>query len=233
MRGRRIPRTGVSTSVDTQRLAAAVRGEGVDTRIWCSLAIVTSVIVDSAQGCFAEVYLTPSGDTFTARIAGAYAGNGFGLWCPLDVDDEVVVVAPSGKPEEGLVVSHRLWSAADPPATEMVSDPTDLLLRTKKGVKARVISGDELYLQTDPSTGGDLRVDAGNSKDVVVNGGTDAVARVGDTTKNGTLSGTVMVAGSPVAVQFTYVEPDGSTVGPSASAALVGEITSGAANFKG
>lgn len=63
-------------------------------------------------------------------------------------------------------------------------------------------------------------------------GGAQSVARVGDSTGNGTLTGTVLVASAPVPVQFTYVpQGGGAPVGPGPSATLGGKITSGNPNF--
>jgi hypothetical protein len=146
MKTRRLPRA--RPSIDTQRLGEAVRGE-VDTRIWSSLAIVRSVAVDKTHGSFAEVTLTPSGDTFTVRVGARYAGNGFGEWGPLAADDEVLVLFPSGHPEEGGIVTERLWSQADPPPPEAVKNPDDWLLRTKPGAGARMIADKDLLLQSE------------------------------------------------------------------------------------
>jgi hypothetical protein len=79
--------------------------------------------------------------------------------------------------------------------------------------------------------GCEIKID-GN--DVTVNGGSANVGRVGDAVDAGSLSGTVMVAGAAVAVQFTYIPAGaGSPVGPGPTAALnSGQISAGAAHFK-
>ena len=77
---------------------------------------------------------------------------------------------------------------------------------------------------------GNVTIDAGSAKDVIVNGGGDQVARKGDSVDGGTVTGTV-TAGT---VNFIYTPSGGAPGAPSATLALVGgKITSGADHFKG
>ena len=80
--------------------------------------------------------------THQPLVAPDYAGDGFGFYTPIEVDDEVVVVAPSGDPAEGLVVARRLWSAADPPPQEAIDHPADVLLHVKAGASIRIVVSD-------------------------------------------------------------------------------------------
>lgn len=130
----------VTGTLDTGRLGAALRGPGMDTRIWVSLAIVKAVHVDAEEGVFVDVLCVPLRHTGTARLGCEYAGSGFGMYAPLEVDDEVLVEAPSGDPDEGLVVTRRLHSASDPPPSEVVDHPEDVLLVVKPGRTVRIVT---------------------------------------------------------------------------------------------
>lgn len=132
-------RTRVSRTMDVGRLAQAVSRPGIDPRIWSSLAIVTAVNVDPEHGPLVDVQMIPTNSLGTARVGAEYAGNGFGVYAPIVVDDEVVVEAPSGDPAEGLVVMRRLWSAADPPPVEAVDYPEDLLIHVQDGKTIRIV----------------------------------------------------------------------------------------------
>lgn len=135
-------RTRVSPAPDIARIGAALARPGMDPRIWVSLAIIRAVNLDSQHGPFADVVLLPSQLKATARLGAAYAGPGFGLYLPVEVDDEVKVEAPSGDPAEGLVVTERMWSPAAPPPQEAIDHPTDLVLHVESGRTFRIsVSG--------------------------------------------------------------------------------------------
>lgn len=125
--------------MDIARMARALQVPGSDPRLWISLAIVTRVELDSAEGYFADVTLVPSMEDETARVGAPYAGSGFGEHIPVEVDDEVLVKAPSGDPDEGLVVTYRLHSPADLPPSEAVDNPTDHVLVEKAARDYRVV----------------------------------------------------------------------------------------------
>lgn len=93
-------------------------------------------------------------------------------------------------------------------------------------------AGETLHVSTKDQP---VKIDAGGSKDVVVNGGAKKVARVDDTVDCGTIAVTPGVGGTITAV--IYVDPDGvsttlnaTTPGP---VPLKGKISSGADHFKG
>lgn len=150
-----LSKTRVSRQMDAARLRALVQSPGIDPRIWASLAVVTAVNV-AEDGVFASLTLVPSQLEVVARVAALYAGPGFGLYAPVEVDDEVVAVAPSGDPSEGYVVLPRLWSRSDPPPAA-----------------AREHSGDLVLVVRD---GRNLRVNVSGGGKVMVNGDSDAMA---------------------------------------------------------
>lgn len=150
-------RSRVSSSIDFARLAAAMQRPGIDPRVWVSYAIVTEApVIDTSAtgsdaGIFVDIVLLPTQMAATARVGAAYAGNGFGMYAPLRVDDEVLVVAPSGDPAEGLVVTQRLWSPSDPPPAAAATHPEDLTLvvETGKSVRLTVQGGGNVVLAVD------------------------------------------------------------------------------------
>jgi len=166
----------VSKSIDTARLGAAVRGPGMDTRTWVSLAVVTAVHVDPAEGVFVDVTLMPLGDQSAARLGVEYAGNGFGMYAPLEVDDEVLVEAPSGDPDAGLIVTRRLHGASDPPPQEVVDHPEDLLVVVKPGKTLRMITKGAGNLVIEAQGSGGVRLGAESASESVIKGTTYRLA---------------------------------------------------------
>lgn len=132
----------VSTIIDTNRLGRALARPGMDTRTWVSLAVVTAVVIDPDEGVFADVLLMPSNVKTTCRVAQEYAGDGFGLYTPVLVDDEVLVEAPSGDPDNGLILTRRLYSKSDPPPEEAVDNPDDVLMVIRPGKTMRILVDD-------------------------------------------------------------------------------------------
>lgn len=153
-------RSSISRTLDLGRLSNAVSRPGIDPRVWVSYGVLTSDPVidtdatDNSAGIFVEVMLMPSGTTETARVGAAYAGNGFGFYTPLKKDDEVLVCAPSGDPDEGLVVTQRLWSAADPPPAALANYPEDvtLVVESGKALRLNVAGGGKVYIGANDGT---------------------------------------------------------------------------------
>ena len=158
-------RSRVTTGIDVNRLSAAVSRPGIDPRVWVSYAVCTSEpVVETRSGqqdVLVDVLLLPSGQPETARVGALYAGNGFGFYAPLHKDDEVLVCAPSGDPDEGLVVTQRLWSPADPPPDAMSAHPEDVTLVVESGKSLRIgVQGDgKVYLGDVEATRGAARLD--------------------------------------------------------------------------
>jgi hypothetical protein len=153
-------RSSIGSTIDLGRLASAVSRPGIDPRVWVSYGVLTSEPVidtdatDNSAGVFVEVLLMPSGMTETARVGAMYAGNGFGFYAPLHKDDEVLVCAPSGDPDEGLVVTQRLWSPADPPPAAIATYPTDvtLVVEKDKALRLNVSGGGKVYIGANDGT---------------------------------------------------------------------------------
>jgi len=214
-----------ASGLDFNMLSKAMTRPGIDPRSWCSLAIVQSVVIDEAAGVFCDVLLMPSKRRETARLGAAYAGSGFGFYAPVKVDDEVLVSAPGGDPAQGLVITQRLWSPADVPPAGLEATPEDVVL---------VVEADK-SLRLTVQGGGDVVVTATDGK--VKLGGeaaTRGVARLDDTTTDGTLALTVLTNTPPGFNTGTllYTGPDGvpHSIG---KFVIPGAITAGSATITG
>lgn len=135
---------GVRSSVDTSRMSALASRPGIDPRIWLSLAVVEDVAFVEGEGVFVDLRLQPSGEEETAFLGSCYAGNGAGDYCPLNIDDTVLVAMPSGDSGNGPIIIARYNSAADPPAADF-EDPDqageaarDRVIRMEPGRKLRI-----------------------------------------------------------------------------------------------
>lgn len=207
----------VSGTVDTSRLGKALARPGMDTRTWVSLAIIKSVHVDAAEGVFCDVLLMPARRQVTARLGTGYAGNGFGFYTPVTVDDEVLVEAPNGDPDQGLVVTQRLHSASDPPPQDVVDNPEDVLLHIQAGKSIRIVTEGE----------GDVIIDARGSG-VVKLGDEDAtrgVARIHDAVAVTTTGAVALQA--MLDARYAIANPSSSLGG-----ATIGEVSSASSKVK-
>lgn len=127
-------------TMDMGRLGRAVGFPGIDPRGWVSLAIVTATAIDPVDGPLVDIILMPSQVAATARVGAEAAFGGGGQWWPIHPNDEVLVSAPEGDPAAGLVVTRRLWSAADPPPSLVVANPDDVLLQAPDKRNMRVVT---------------------------------------------------------------------------------------------
>jgi len=178
-----LKRSRVARSLDVGRLSKALERPGIDPRTWVSLAVVDEIVIDPAEGVFVDVTLLPSRVSGTARLGAAYAGAGFGLYAPLHLDDEVLVEAPSGDPDEGLIVTLRLHSPSDPPPSEITANPQDVLLLVEAGRTVRIATQGSGNVVVEARGTGQVRLGA--------EAATRGVARVGDATA---ISGADLVA---------------------------------------
>lgn len=113
---------GVRSSIDTGRLAAAASRPGIDPRIWLTRAVVKDVAFDPDQGLFADIQFQPDGAIETALVGAAMAGDDFGSYWPLHVDDIVLVALSMGDPADGPVIIARLWSGSEKPPIQLSKD---------------------------------------------------------------------------------------------------------------
>jgi len=177
--------------VDQGRLRALVSGPGVDTRYNLVLAVVDSVTVDPAEGVFCDISFLPHEQPETAFLGVPYAGDGFGFYFPVEVDDIVLVGVPNGDPGLGPVIISRMWSAADKPFSELqgtadTDNPgqyepsSDVVLKTKAGVNCKTIvsgGGDASIAVTG---GGDVEITAAGTSVVKLQDASQAFVRGND-----------------------------------------------------
>lgn len=216
-------RSRVASTPDVSRIAAAVRGPGIDSRTWVAVAAVTACQVDADEGTFVDVVLLTgtSRRKEVARVGCAYAGPGFGLHTPLQVDDEVLVEAPDGDPDNGLVVTARLHSASDPPPQDVVDHPQDVVLLVRPGQSVRIIA----------VGGGHVILEARGDGSEVRLGGPDAsagAARVGDTVSTDAAAVTALQAMLDTRYQLRPSPPPA----PLAPSTTIGVIASGSDKVK-
>lgn len=212
-----LARSRIGTTVDTSRLSRAVSRPGIDPRTWCAYAVVTAVHVDDGHGVFADVTVMPLGQQATARVALPYAGSGFGAHLPLQVDDEVLVQAPNGDPNNGYVVTERLWSPSDLPPPEVSQSPADVLLVVKPGASCRVVV----------SGGGDVVVEARDAGKVRL-GGPDATVPVALATDLSSKMRSILDSSEFVAAVAAYVAAPVPATYKAAVDALFAAVTFGA-----
>ena len=132
-------------------------------------------VVVCDDGILADITLLPGGETETAYVAAPYAGNGFGMYFPIEVEDLVVVVIPDGDAGNGPVILGRYWRGADKPPTDIrgaasnepvgvVHEPSpDVVLRAKPGANTQVIvsAGANVTIKVEGAGTINLKVDGG------------------------------------------------------------------------
>jgi len=126
-------------TLDMQRMSEAMSRPGIDPRTWTTLAIVTAVHV-SSSGIHVDIK-TIAGIEETASVPTLYGGRGFGLYCPVAVDDWVLVVIPEGDWGAGARVIAQVWDAGSPPPQEAIDHPRDVALIVEPGQSLRIIVG--------------------------------------------------------------------------------------------
>lgn len=150
----------VRSKIDIGRLRAAAAGPGTDPRVWVSYAVVTDVGYDAKFGILADFKAMPNGEENTAYVGMTYWGNGFGEWCPVEVNDVVKLDIPYGDPDSTPIITHRIPQPPFLPSPFFKSDtaddqPTeDRVLVIKPGQKYR------LYV----TKGGEVDIFAGDDQ---------------------------------------------------------------------
>lgn len=177
--------------VDTGRLRSLVSGPGIDTRYHICEAVIDDVRVDPAEGVFCDISLLPLEQPETAFLGVPYAGDGFGFYFPVEVDDIVLVAIPDGDPGAGPIIISRMWSAADKPFTELqgsadsdnpgqYNPSSDVVLKTKAGSNYKTIVSGGGAASTAVSGGGDITLAVTGGGDVEITAGGASVVKLQD-----------------------------------------------------
>lgn len=159
--------------LDVGRLGKAVSYPGIDPRVWASYGLVKSFKVTTNEGVFATVKLMPSETLVSARVGAVYAGNGFGIYAPLEIDDEVLVTCPLGDFNEGATIVARMWSAADKPPAIAGTSSRDVVIHVKSGQTLRIIASGSGKVVVDAPLVELGQEDLGNNDGVVHGSGID------------------------------------------------------------
>lgn len=159
------------SNVDVARLSAAASRPGIDPRINLTRAVVTEIGFDPNEGYFADVQFQPGGEAETAYVGMPYAGRDFGMHCPVDVGDTVLVALPNGDPGEGPVIIARWHNAGDRPNSELADGEEathDFWLRVKPGQRLVLrTSGGDVDIKVEESGNVNVEAAQGNVNVVV------------------------------------------------------------------
>lgn len=134
---------------------AGVRGPGLDTRVWLSLAYAEGDSHVEEGGTFVEVVLLPMGERLTARVASEYAGDGYGTSAKVYDKDELLVAVPRGDPAEGAVVVRRLWNARHKtPEQARANDAEDVtqIVRKDKHLRLETSGTGKSYFKSEDTS---------------------------------------------------------------------------------
>lgn len=155
-------------TLDTARMGEAFARPGSDPRTWTTLAIVTAVNV-TAEGVYVDI-TTIAGIEETASVVSAYGGPGFGLYCPVAVDDWVLVEVPEGDWNAGARVVAQVWDAGTPPPQEAIDNPRDVALVIEPGQSIRIIVSGGGNAVIEARDGGRVQLGAEGASEAVLLG---------------------------------------------------------------
>lgn len=120
--------------------------------------VIVDIGFDPDHSIFADVKFLPNGEQETVYVGSNYAGDGYGEWNPLAVNDVVEITYPEGTAEATPVITARIWQAARKPPSQFAGtneEPTqDKVLVVKPGQKYRIYvsQGGEVDIATDNSS---------------------------------------------------------------------------------
>lgn len=151
--------TRARSGIDTNRLASAVSRPGIDPRAWLVFASVDMIVFDSKAGMYANCTIQPTGEDISVMVCAKYAGNKFGSWEPVAIDDIVVVGIPGGDRNNGGVLIGRMYRESDPPPDELSANTNvdgDTADATRNVVM--VVEPKQKYIIRTSDDGGDIDV---------------------------------------------------------------------------
>jgi hypothetical protein len=136
--------------MDTGRAGEAV---SPPTLLWSALGIVkANPVVDPAEGVFVLVRVMPEDFTVSCRVAVTYSGDGFGMYFPLRVGEQVAIAFPGGETFGNPYIVARIPSREEKPPTEF--DNEVVIVKMKTGESIRVLTGG----------GGEIRLGGGQNE---------------------------------------------------------------------
>ena len=114
------------------------RALDVDRKQFVYNATATSKIRSTTAGAVVDVFIPELGLDETARVSAAYAGAGFGLFSPIPVGAELVVLAPGGSTDRLVVLPGALWNGDSMAQDEDADISDDLVLIVSEGANLRL-----------------------------------------------------------------------------------------------
>lgn len=160
--------------IDLAKSAAALSRPGIDPRKFVDLGVVTAVDV-TGEGVHVDV-ITSEGLNETAAVSQPYAGPGYGLHLPVDLDRPVVLAIPDGRWNAGARVVGSLWDEGDPPPQDVIDHREDVVLVVKPGKALRLIVSDGASVVIDARGGGKVLFGGDDAGDPVMRkSDTDAI----------------------------------------------------------
>lgn len=178
-------------SLDIRRVAEAIKGQGIDPRLWASYGTVAVVSEDGEvdyedpnavyvgpEGVEVDVILEPLDIPAVCKYAGMEGGCSVTVVAPIRAGDRVLVICPDGDLTSPTIVAV-LHSAACP----MPVDPDDPRGRSLFKNDRTLIYAREAAGPIDIRTEGGARLEMTQGGEVVANQGDRGVARIQDTTK--------------------------------------------------
>jgi len=159
--------------IDVAAMREAVKGPGVDTRMWLAMGTVVAGTADKhpvrftdedgnalPHGVLVDVKLHPSGTEVPCRVMGRTAGNGTGEYHPFVDGDEVLVAVPGGDERSGCVIMGRANQALDVfPTTVAGMDVTQNTVGFLRCVEPYVIESATAVVLRQATTGAALSID--------------------------------------------------------------------------
>lgn len=194
---------------DVARIANAVSRPRIDPRKFVDVGIVTAVDV-TAEGVHFDV-TTMEGIQESAALAPPYAGPGYGLHFPIELDDAVVLGIPDGVYNSGARVIGKVWDAGEPPPQDAIDHPEDVVLVVKPGQSVRIIvsGGGDIVLE---SRDGGRILQGGDDADDPVIRRSDLKSFIDDQYKIHVHPGVLSGGSSTGPIVAVPITPDGSAV---------------------
>jgi len=106
------------------------------------IGLVTDVIVDESS-VYLDVEMQPQGFELRAKWAPMYAGKNYGIYFPIQINDQVVVVLPDGDPNGDPVAITILHNEEDNLPSEALAAPEDIWIVAAPGRRIE-IKGEEV-----------------------------------------------------------------------------------------
>lgn len=147
---------------DVAKASQALSRPGIDPRKFVDIGIVSAIAVGE-DGVHADI-TTFEGQEETVALSPPYAGAGYGLHLPIDLDHAVIVAVPDGKWNAGGRVIGATWDRGSPPPTEITDNPDDVVLVVKPGQSLRIFvrGGGDVVINCEG--GGDVEISASGGK---------------------------------------------------------------------